>query len=76
MTEEIKSQILAIRQTGATNMFDIVKVKEIAELMEFTELAEFLPENKAEYVNFILTANKNSPLRRAFPLEKPAIPRL
>ncbi|ORT99054.1 hypothetical protein D081_2233 [Anaerovibrio sp. JC8] len=55
MTEEIKSQILAIRQTGATNMFDIVKVKEIAELMEFTELAEFLPENKAEYVNFILT---------------------
>ena len=55
MTEEIKSQILAIRQSGATNMFDIVKVKEIAELMEFTELAEFLPENKAEYVNFILT---------------------
>ena len=55
MTEEIKNQILAIRQTGATNMFDIIKVKEIAELMEFTELAEFLPENKAEYVNFILT---------------------
>ncbi|MBE6105288.1 DUF5049 domain-containing protein [Anaerovibrio lipolyticus] len=55
MTEEIKSQILAIRQTGVTNMFDIIKVKEIAELMEFTELAEFLPENKAEYVNFILT---------------------
>ena len=55
MTEEIKSQILAIRQTGATNMFDIIRVKEIAELMEFTELAEFLPENKAEYVKFILT---------------------
>lgn len=55
MTEEIRNQILAIRQTGATNMFDIIKVKEIAELMEFTELAEFLPENKAEYVNFILT---------------------
>jgi hypothetical protein len=55
MTEEIKNQILAIRQTGATNMFDIIRVKEIAELMEFTELAEFLPENKAEYVNFILT---------------------
>ena len=55
MTEEIKNQILAIRQTGATNMFDTIRVKEIAELMEFTELAEFLPENKAEYVNFILT---------------------
>ena len=55
MTEEIKNQILAIRQTGATNMFDIIKVKEIAELLDFTELAEFLPENKAEYVNFILS---------------------
>ena len=54
MTEEIRNQILAIRQTGATNMFDIIRVKEIAELMEFIELAEFLPENKAEYVNFIL----------------------
>ena len=55
MTEEIKNQILAIRQTGATNMFDIIKVKEIAELLDFTELSEFLPENKAEYVNFILS---------------------
>ena len=55
MTEEIKNQILAIRQTGATNMFDIIRVKEIAELLEFTELVEFLPDNKAEYVNFILT---------------------
>ena len=55
MTDEIKNQILAIRQTGATNMFDIIKVKEIAELLDFTELAEFLPDNKAEYVNFILT---------------------
>lgn len=54
MTEEIRNQILAIRQTGATNMFDIIKVKEIAELLDFTELVEFLPENKAEYVNFIL----------------------
>ena len=54
MTEEIKKQILAIRQTGVTNMFDTIRVKEIAELLDFTELAEFLPENKAEYVNFIL----------------------
>ena len=55
MTEEIKNQILAVRQTGATNMFDIVRVREIAELMEFEELAEYLPDNKAEYVRFILT---------------------
>ncbi len=55
MTEEVKSQILAIRQTGATNMFDTRTVLEIAKALDFDELVEYLPENKAEYVNFILT---------------------
>lgn len=54
MTEEIKNQILAVRQTGATNMFDIIRVMEIAEDLDFNELVEYLPVNKAEYVNFIL----------------------
>ncbi|WP_407399240.1 DUF5049 domain-containing protein [Anaerovibrio sp.] len=55
MTQEIKRQILVIRQTGATNMFDIVTVKELAIQFDFTELAEYLQENKAEYVRFIMT---------------------
>ena len=54
MTEEIKNQILAVRQTGATNMFDIIRVREIAKELDFDELVEYLPANKAEYVNFIL----------------------
>lgn len=54
MTEEIKNQILSIRQTGATNMFDIIRVMEIAGQLDFDELVEYLPSNKAEYVNFIL----------------------
>lgn len=54
MTEEIKNQILAVRQTGATNMFDIIRVMEIAKELDFDELVEYLPANKAEYVNFIL----------------------
>ena len=54
MTEKIRSQILAIRQTGATNMFDVIRVMEIADELDFDELAEYLPANKAEYVNFIL----------------------
>ena len=54
MTEEIKNQILAVRQTGATNMFDIIRVMEIAEELDFDELVEYLPDSKAEYVNFIL----------------------
>ena len=54
MTEEIKNQILAVRQTGATNMFDIIRVREIAKELDFDELVEYLPANQAEYVNFIL----------------------
>lgn len=54
MTEKIKNQILTIRETGATNMFDIIRVMELAEDLEFDELQEYLPANKAEYVNFIL----------------------
>ena len=54
MTEEIKNQILAVRQTGATNMFDIIRVREIAKELDFDELVEYLPTNKTEYVNFIL----------------------
>lgn len=55
MDIKIKNQILDIRQTGLTNMFDIGKVLEIAKVMEFDELEEYIPEHKAEYVNFILT---------------------
>ena len=51
---KIKNQILVIRQTGLTNMFDIGRVLEIAKAMEFDELEEYIPEHKAEYVNFIL----------------------
>ncbi len=54
MTEKIRNQILTIRETGATNMFDIIRVMELAEALEFDELQEYLPANKAEYVNFIL----------------------
>lgn len=54
MNIKIRNQILAIRQTGLTNMFDIARVLEIAKVMEFDELEEYIPEHKAEYVNFIL----------------------
>ena len=54
MTEKIRNQILTIRETGATNMFDITRVMELAEALEFDELQEYLPANKAKYVNFIL----------------------
>lgn len=54
MDENVKKQIMAIRDMGITNMFDIRVVMEIAEQLGFDELLEFLPENKARYVSFII----------------------
>ena len=55
MTEKIKEQILAIRDTGLTNMFDVNAVQRIAYDMGFYELVVYLEEHRREYAHFILT---------------------
>ena len=59
MTDKIKEQILAIRDTGLTNMFDVSAVQRIADEMEFYELVIFLDEEKAKYVKFILNGDED-----------------
>lgn len=54
MNDKIKEQILAIRKTGITNMFDIRVVQRIAYEMNFYELVDFLETNRKAYVDFIL----------------------
>ncbi len=46
MTDKVKEEILAVRATGLTNMFDINTVKRIAYEMDFHELTVFLGENR------------------------------
>ena len=55
MTDKIREQILAVRKTGRTNMFDVPMVQYIANEMRFYELVIFLEEHRSAYVNFILT---------------------
>ena len=55
MTETIKDQILAIRDTGLTNMFDVNAVQRLAYEPDFYALVVYLEENRKEYVHFILT---------------------
>lgn len=55
MTEKIKEQILAIRDTGRTNMLDSNMVQVIANEMNFFELVTFIEDHKEEYGKFILT---------------------
>jgi hypothetical protein len=55
MTETIREQILAIRDTGLTNMFDLPVVQRLAYERDFFELVTFLENHRSEYVRFILT---------------------
>ncbi len=55
MTEKVKKQILAIRDTGLTNMFDLNAVQRLANDRGMYELVIFIEENRASYVRFILT---------------------
>ena len=58
MDERVKEQILAVRDTGLTNMFDLSAVQRIAYDMDFYKLVTFIEEEKAKYVRFILTGEE------------------
>ena len=58
MDSKVKEQILAIRNTGLTNMFDTRAVQRIAYDMDFFELVLFLEEHKDKYVRFILAGEE------------------
>jgi hypothetical protein len=55
MTETVWEQILDIRNSSITNMFDISRVQREAYDRRFHELVLYIEENKDEYVKFILT---------------------
>lgn len=54
MTGTIKEQILAIRDSGLTNMFDIPMVQRLAYEQDFYDLVLWLEDHKKEYVRFIM----------------------
>ena len=55
MSETVRKQVLAVRATGATNMFDVKAVFELAVQMDFHELADFIFMDTKAYSHFILT---------------------
>lgn len=57
MTDTVKEQILEIRATAETNMFDWKTVQVIANRRGFYELVIYLEGHRKEYINFILTGN-------------------
>ena len=55
MNKKIKEQIVKVRDTGRTNMFDIHSVQRIANEMNLYELVVFIEEHRREYAHFIIT---------------------
>lgn len=60
ITDTLREQILAVRDTGRTNMFAVNEVQRIADELEFFELVSFLTDekNKKAYCKFILYGDK------------------
>ena len=54
-TNTVREQILAVRATGETNMFDVPMVQQIANRMGFHDLVLFLIDHRKEYAHFIMT---------------------
>lgn len=55
MTDKVRKQILAIRDTGLTNMFDLNTVQRLAYERGYYELVTFIEEDRRAYTRFILT---------------------
>lgn len=64
MSDTVFEQILAIRETGETNMFDVPRVREIAAREGYFELLDYLEENTAGYSRFILTGERGASATR------------
>ncbi|MCH3998923.1 MAG: DUF5049 domain-containing protein [Lachnospiraceae bacterium] len=54
MDEKIRQQIIAIRDSGLTNMFDLPYVQCLAFDRNYYDLVLFIEEHRDEYVHFIL----------------------
>ena len=48
MNQKVKDQILAIRYTGLTNMFDVSKVQKLAFDLGLYDFVTFIEEHKAD----------------------------
>jgi hypothetical protein len=57
LNDKVKEQILAIRDTGLTNMFDKAAVQRFAFERGYCELVDFIESNPKAYTSFIMTGS-------------------
>ena len=59
LTPTIREQIMAIRDSGETNMFAIRNVQYLAYQQDFYELVCFIEDHRDKYVRFIMTGEES-----------------
>lgn len=57
--EVVKEQILAIRDSGLTNMFESRAVQRLAHERNFFELVCFIEEQPGQYFKFIMSGDED-----------------
>ena len=58
MNQTIKEQILAVRDSGETNMLDTTMVQVIANREGYYELVCYIEDHRCEYARFIMTGKE------------------
>ena len=58
MSDKVMEQILAIRESGVSNMLDTLRVQQEANRLGYYELVVFIEEHRKEYARFILTGER------------------
>ena len=60
MNQTIKEQILAVRDSGETNMLDTNMVQVIANREGYYELVWYIEEHRREYTRFIMAGKEDA----------------
>lgn len=61
MDQNVREQILSIRNMRLTNMFDLPAVQRLAFERGYYELVFYIEDHKEAYVHFILTGEESIP---------------
>ena len=56
-TQTVRDELLAIRDSGKSNMLDLPMVQQLAYEKGFYELVCFIEDHRKDYVNFIMTGH-------------------
>lgn len=58
MTDKVFQQLMDIRDSGLTNMFDTNMVQKLAYDRDYFELVMYIEDHKKEYAHFIMTGRE------------------